>query len=199
MVQSQLVSNPVFNHKFFVMKFPPDWLGYNALESFVADFYRRYSDPSYYVFAKTPQIRSYQINLIEAINRKRENRPQQTHMLVFDDRMDWFPTVWIFERRRMYDVGMIPSLTNFADAVDQRYVDKFIEFGFQDATIVIATDQIPHETNANADRLRRFAALLRERYTVASEIKNAEGVVVFEVFVVPLGPELDSFSELVKV
>lgn len=197
-VQSQLMLKPIIQHPLFLQNFRPEWLGYNALEAYVADFYRRYPDPSYYVFARTPQIRAYQIRLLEAVHAKGEDRPQQTHMLVFDDRMDWFPAVWIFERRRTYDVGMIPSLTNFTDAIDDGYIDKFIEFGFRDATIIIATDLIPHETNANADRLRRFAAELQERYPVSGEIKNANGEIVFKVFTVPLGPELDSFSEPLK-
>ncbi|MEK7555046.1 MAG: glycosyltransferase family 39 protein [Patescibacteria group bacterium] len=195
MVQSQLLSVPIISHTLLVMDSRPEWLGYNALEALVADFYRRHPDPSYYVFAQTPQIRNYQIDLIQAIHAKGEDRPQQTHMLVFDDRMDWFPTVWIFERRRTYDVAMIPSLTNLVTAVDERYIDKFIEYGFREATIIITTENTPHETNANADRLERFAAMLRKQYPVSAEIKNAAGEVAFEMFVVPLGPELDSFSE----
>ncbi len=185
-VQSQLIPIPWVKKSLFLDATRPAWYGYQALEKYVQQFYQANPDPSYVVFSKTPQIFKYQVDKVQSLYAKGVAAPQQKHLLVFDDRMEWFATVWTFERRRIYNVAAIPSLTNFTDAIQGGYMYKFREFGFEDATIITISDAIPHETNQNARVLAAFADGLRKEQPPIQEIKNAKGEVAFSVFRVSL-------------
>lgn len=194
-VQNQLLPQPLITHALFVDPVRPRWLGYSALEDYVEGFYRKYSDPSYIVFSKTPQIFARQVRTIKSFYEGEVERPQQTHLLVYDDRMDWFGGLWIFERRRLYDVAAIPSLTNFVDAIEGNYIYKFVEFGFQDVTVIVATERVPYNQAIDVDRLTKFARRLGEVYNPVHEIRNPQGEVAFQVFELPLDETLQVLAQ----
>lgn len=182
MVQSGFVPAPWIPHPFFVEAARSPWLGYNHLDAYVREFYRKYPDPSYIIFSKTPQIFNYQLKKTQRLYDRGENRPQQAHLLVYDNRMDWTPAVWTFERRRLYEVAAIPSLTNLIDAVDGDYIYKFLEFGFTDVTVILATDRVPYNQALDVARLSRFAERIEAALRPIDEIKNDNGEVAFRVF-----------------
>jgi hypothetical protein len=162
------------------------WHGYNALDSYIRDFYRQYPNPNYYLLAQEPQIRAYKERVIAVRAARQLEAPQQTQMLIYDDRIDWFASVWLIERRRLYEGAFIPSLTNFMQAVNEGYLEKFREFGFTDATFVISTDRITRETVENRSQIEQFAADLAAQATPSGEIKNVKGETVFIIYKLPL-------------
>lgn len=181
-IQSGLVATPWVPHPLFVEAVRSPWLGYSRLETYVREFYRKYPDPSYIIFSKTPQIFNYQLKKTQRLIARDEDRPQQANLLVYDDRMDWASALWIFERRRLYEVAAIPSLTNLIDAVEGDYIYKFIEFGFTDVTVILATDRVPYNQALDVARLGRFAEKVEATLQPIDEIKNDNGEVAFRVF-----------------
>jgi len=185
-VQSELIPAPFWNNTALVEAARPRWTGYNALENYVQGFYKTYPERNYVVFSKGLQIRNRQINMIQSLYDQKRAGLQQEHLLVYDDRMDWSGAVWIFERRRLYDVAAIPSLSNLIDAIEGDYIYKFIEFGFKDAFVIIASDAISHNTIIDSARLDTFAKQFTAQFKPVQTIKNVEGEVVFSVYRVPL-------------
>lgn len=192
-IQNQLVPEPKFIKSSITDTSRPLWLGYNKLEVYVKDFYRRNPNPSYVVFAKTPQIFSYQFKKVQSYYEQEVKLPQTTELLVFDDRIDWAAALWIFERRRIYEVAAVPSLTNLLDSIDEKYFDKFIEFGFRHLTVIMATNILPHNQSVDSKRIKIFETKLLEAKKPIQEIKNYNGEVIFKVFELPIDNDLTSF------
>lgn len=186
--QSQLVAEPFLKWRSFTAPHRPAWEGYNALDAYVDDFYRRFPDSNYVVFATTPQIRAYKTRVIQSFyDASPVPRPQQKNLLVFDDRMEWYAFVWIVERRRLYDAAAMPSLMNLIEAIDGKYVSELRKFGFEDAYVVTVTDKLLHnESIQNRERIERFVAALKEAQAPVDEIQDYRGEVVFRIFRVPL-------------
>lgn len=185
--QSQLMPEPVFPHRLLYDATRPVWFGYNEFERYVRDFYLSHPEPSYIVMAQTPQIREYKTRRASEFAKEPGALPQQTHLLVYDDRMDWTAAVWTIERRRLYDVAMVPSLTNFADAIGGGYLYKFEEFGFKDITLILATDTLPKNQAADLPRLQLFSEKVASLYKPVDSIKNLKGEVIFNVYQLPIG------------
>lgn len=181
-VQSGLALTPWIPHPFFVEATRSPRLGYNRLEAYVREFYRQHPDPSYIIFSKTPQIFNSQLKKLKRLYDRGENRPQQTHILVYDDRMDWASALWTFERHRLYEVAAIPSLTNLIDAIEGNYIYKFLEFGFEDVTVILATDRVPYNQAQDVARLGRFAGRIEATLQPIDAIKNDAGETAFNVF-----------------
>jgi len=196
MTQSELMPTPIVDNPFFVKTVRPTWYGYHEIERYTHQFYKEHPERSYIVFAQSPQIRNYQIKLLQKIYDSGKDGPQQEHLLVYDDRIDWSASVWMFERRRLYDVAAIPSLSNLLEAIDGHYIDKFLEFGFKDASVIVATDDVPYNSilDANStiegERLQAFAKKITARYTPVDSIKGSSGAVIANVFLLPLDEQL---------
>lgn len=194
-LQSHAFVNPLVAHPWLSDAERPKRLGYNELEKYVKEFYKEFPNPSYVVYAVTPQIRNYQIAKIQSWYERGEDRPQQTNMLVYDNRMDWTPAVWTFERRRLYEVAGIPSLSNLVDAIEGDYLNKFQEFGFRDVTIILKTDKMPTNLAIESKKLDIIAAGIRSTTQPKELIHNHKGEVVFEVFRFPLNDELKKLMQ----
>lgn len=185
--QSQVMPEPIFDHRLLsASRKATFWHGYNALDAYLTNFYREYPEQNQYVLAGEPQIRAYKEQVIARRLARQPDALQATNALVYDDRMDWFAIVWLIERRRLYEGAFIPSLTNFIQAVDEGYLEKFREFGFRDITFVISTDKVTRETIENRSRIEQFVADLESRETPAEEIRNARGEVIFQIYKLPL-------------
>lgn len=191
--QSQWLPEPLINDKRLLSNTRPTWEGYNELESYVKDFYDQFPDPSYVVFTKTPQIFNYQAEYIQSLFDQGIERPQQKHLLVYDDRMSWFHSMWIFERRRLYDVATIPSLTQFLNAVNKNGAEHFNQYGFADVTIIMANGRLV--TDIDNERLQNFANKLTLMQKPIFEIINPRGEIAFKVFRLPLDPSLSILFE----
>ena len=183
-VQNQLLPEPFVASRFFRSGAKPIWTGYNELEFYVEDFYREFSHPSYVIFSRTPQIIEYQKRRVEPF--LEEGGPQQEHLLVYDDRMSWFASVWIFERRRLYDVATIPSLSQFLNALGKNGAKHFAKYGFNDVTLILATDKLQYESNSESLLLSDFSQSLSSRNRPVQELINQKGETVFKIFRLPL-------------
>lgn len=183
-VQNQLLPEPIVDSRFSRGGVKPVWAGYRQLESFVGDFYREFPHPSYVIFSRTPQIIEYQKRRVESF--LEEGGPQQEHLLVYDDRMSWFAAVWIFERRRLYDVATIPSLTQFLYALSQNGARHFTRYGFKDVTLILTTNKLQYESESESATLEKFSRALASRHQPIQELHNQKGESVFKVFRLPL-------------
>lgn len=193
-LQSHVISEPLLAHPLLQARRPVTfWHGYNELDAFLDRFYRAHPNPNYYVFAQEPQIAAYKERVIRELAARSGNAPQTTHALVYDDRIDWFASLWLVERRRLYQGAFIPSLTNFIQAIEEGYLGKFREFGFTDVTFVISTDRVTRETVGNAERLERFSQALAAAHEPRSVIRNYRGEAIFNVYELPL--DVAYFSE----
>ncbi|MDE2001075.1 MAG: glycosyltransferase family 39 protein [Patescibacteria group bacterium] len=184
-VQTQLMLYPIVTNSFFLSANRPSFQGYAELENYVQDFYARFPDPSYVVFTKTPQIFAYQAKIINDIYDSGVDKPQQTHLLIFDDRMDWFATLWTFEKRRLYDVATIPSIGQFISGVSTGGAQQFAHYGFTDVTI-IAGENDAYPATDSFRPIHDFVANLAATQAPVDKITNPYGKTVFNVYTLPL-------------
>lgn len=183
-VQSQLLPEPILKNKFLYGGIRPDWTGYNTLEKYVKNFYKENSNPSYVIFAKTSQIIKYQLDFIEKQLESDKSRKVQNHLLVYDDRINWFPAVWIFERRRLYEAAAIPSLSQYVNATNKDGTKHFKQYGFDTATILVAEPAL-HAEDANKEVLNmveNFVEKFVQKNQQVDEIKNYKGETLFKVY-----------------
>ena len=185
-VQNELLAEPVIASRIFIDQWRPRWLGFNALDNYVEEFYEKFPAPSdIVIFAKVPQLAEYQENRIRRELSKYGGKRQE-HLLVFDDRMDWSPALWTFERRKLYDNRPIHSLTQFIDKVREGGVSNYTKFGLKDVTFIIASKKL--ETNEAVDKklLKSFEDQLIAEVKPIDQITAPDGSVVFTVYRVPL-------------
>lgn len=183
-IQSQLLPEPILKNKFLYGGIRPDWAGFNTLEKFVKNFYKENPNPSYVIFAKTPQIINYQLGFIEKQLEADEDRKIQNHFLVYDDRTSWFPAVWIFERRRLYNAAAILALSQYVSAIKKEGTKHFKQYGFDKATIII-TEPAMHSEDANKEAVKAvedFVEKFIQKNQPVDEIKNYKKETIFKVY-----------------
>lgn len=187
-VQSQLLPLPQLKHPFLSASVRPGWTGYNTLDQYVASFYRQHPEPSdIIIFAAAPQLAAYQRERILARQRKQSrDAPRQKNLLVFDNRMEWMPALWIFERRRLYDGMPIHSLDQFLETVSAKGVAHYAAFGLQNAVFVIAAEKIIGGADAKGTFFHRFLAELSTSAKPIEIIRAADGGTAFLVYRIPL-------------
>ena len=106
--------------------------------------------------------------------------------MVYDERIEWFASVWTVERRRLYENQAIATISDLLQAINGKYIYKFRDFGFEDAYIITATDKLQHDENiANRDQVKQFIERLSTTKTSLEEIKNYRGETIFKVFRIP--------------
>ncbi|MDO8585300.1 MAG: glycosyltransferase family 39 protein [bacterium] len=181
--QSQLLPTPLIANPLLLAKNRPAFTGFAALESYVKNFYAEHPELSTIViFSEEPQLAAYQESRIRAALAKNPTQPIQTHLLIFDDRMQWFPWVWIFERRRLYNFAPIHSLTQFSEKMRGQGAGFYRTLGFTDVTIITAANESVMTAIPASDARTRAAEEIARVAAPVDEIKNAEGVTVFNVF-----------------
>ncbi len=190
MAQTQWLNKPIFNLKLLLAANRPIFAGYNKLENYVNDFYKTFAGVSNIVtYTQAPQLAEYQKQRLLTISRRYPNKPIQDQLLVFDDRMRWFPAAWTFERRRLYDAAPIHSLTEFLKKFSTEGTDFYTRFGIKSATFIVAADKlIAHEYVIPSSReLGDFLRELESQTAPIQEIHDYDGDVIFKIFLVPLG------------
>ncbi|GEM_PF-5371766 len=181
--QSQLITSPLITHPFLIAKNVPSFAGFAALESYVKNFYTEHPELSTIViFSEEPQLAAYQETRIRAALTKNPTQPIQAHLLVFDDRIQWFPWVWIFERRRLYNFAPIHSLTQFSKAIREKGADFYRTLGFTDVTIITAANERVMTATAASDARTRAVEEIARAASPIDEIKNTRGKIIFKVF-----------------
>ncbi|MDP3727439.1 MAG: hypothetical protein Q8R35_02245, partial [bacterium] len=184
MAQTQWTSAPLMQSRFGVALNRPTFAGYNALDQYVRDFYRTFPGaPHVILFTRGTQLAAYQEQRTRAQFKQQPNLGPQTHLLLFDDRMNWFAGVWIFERRRLYDASPIYPISQFIKEDPAFYA----RFGFRDVTIITADERIlPADEDFSSDPRTLFVEELEGSRSPMGEIRNPAGEVVFRVFRFPL-------------
>ena len=185
-IQSQLMPAPIVENKFFLDINRPSWSGYNQLEEYVKRFYQKNSYPNLIIFVQAPQLAQYQVDLINSLPEETSELPNQNHLLVFDDRMDWTPSVWIFERRRLYDIAPIPSLTQLIAAVNKNGIEHFTQYGFKEATFIMTTPITRTNTAVDHEILQKFAKDLESKAKPIEEIRRPDGETAFKIYNLPI-------------
>lgn len=186
-VQSNLMPEPLISHKVFLDQSRPHFGVYNDLENYVSRFYKDHPEPSSIImFTAEPQLAKYQEKRIKRVFAKNPGTPAQTHLLVFDDRIDWFAFTWIFERRRLYDSAPIHSITQFTEKLSQFGPSYYAKLGLKDVTLIVATDYaLASEPIKNA----LSTNVLREiemNYQPVEIIRDRKGEAAFRVYALPL-------------
>jgi hypothetical protein len=186
-IQSNLMPEPLINHKFFLDQSRPHFGVYNDLENYVSRFYKDHPEPSSIImFTAEPQLAKYQEKRIKRIFAKNPGAPAQTHLMVFDDRIDWFAFTWIFERRRLYDSAPIHSITQFTEKLSQFGPVYYTQLGLKDVTLIVATDYAlasePIRNALSTNVLRE----IEKNYHPIEEIRDRKGEVAFRIYGLPL-------------
>lgn len=186
-VQTQLMARPILHTPLLMDSYRPVFTGYQLLDRYVADFYRKFPEPSpIVIFQDEPQLASYQRARIETRLASAPNGPFQKHLLVFDDRMRWFAWVWIFERRRLYDADPIHSIGQLIEKIQTRGPSFYTALGLEDATIIVADDRL-REDDGTADGPRTlFVHALAAKAKPIDEIRDPDGRPLFKIFRLPL-------------
>ncbi|MBI4114673.1 MAG: glycosyltransferase family 39 protein [Candidatus Niyogibacteria bacterium] len=189
-IQNQLIPAPFLNNALISSANRPRWAGYNQLDQYVENFYKTYSDPSYIVtFGDEPQLIHYQTKLIE---KRAEKNPhvQQSHLLVYDDRMDWTPSIWVFERRRLYDSSPIHSLTQFLKTLSTKGTAFYANFGVEDVIFILTTEISRHSPVSDEwqKKVEAISADLALRVEPIDTIYSPLNEAVFTIYRVPLLP-----------
>jgi len=181
-VQTQWFVSPPFNSRLAVAANRPIFAGYNNLEKYVEEFYQKFpGNPNIVTYLEAPQLAKYQEERILDISRRYPNRSLQDQLLVFDDRLRWFPAIWTFERRRLYDGEPIHSLTEFLGKLSTEGSAFYTNLGLKNTTVIIAADKIlaGEYVIPTSETLREFTSQLEEPF---EEIRDYNGEVIFKVF-----------------
>lgn len=185
--QNQLIARPIIEHKAFLTDIytRPRWIGYNTLDSYVEEFYEKYPDaPPVILFTDEPQLARYQLGLFER-RYPDKHIPAQTHLLLYDDRMDWTAAFWTFERRKLYDIAPTHSISQFLFLLRSYGTAYYTDFGFTDATFIITTEKTRNDTAAADKDLKRFADDLSLRAEPIDTLLGPDGTAVFTVYRIP--------------
>lgn len=186
--QNQLIASPYIKNELFVSSLytRPRWEGYNQLDHYVEKFYEKNAGaPPVILFKDAPQLAQYQLDLFKKRYDGKNPEPQ-THLLVYDDRMDWTPSFWTFERRKLYDMKPIHSMNQFLSIVSEYGVAYYTNFGFTDATFLIAAGDNQDNTAGIDEKFEQFTLNLTSNVKPADEIKRPDGKTGFFVYTLPL-------------
>ncbi len=190
-VQNQLLPAPLLTNPLLPSTTRPRWEGYNVLDSYMDSFYKTFPDPSdIIIFAEAPQLAEYQRQRILTRQKKYgADGPRQKHLVVFDNRMEWMPALWIFERRRLYDNMPIHSLDQFLETISTKGIKGYATFGIEEVTFIIAADTTTLNAGTHHELFDRFLEKLFATAKPIDYIRNADGKISFMIFRAPLLPQ----------
>ncbi|MDP3729856.1 MAG: glycosyltransferase family 39 protein [bacterium] len=186
--QSQLLVVPFIKHQFFISANLPSRVGYRELETYVADFYKEFPGrPIANLYTESPQLAAYQDTRIQKLLRARPDLPPYKHLLVYDDRLAWFPSIWTFERRYLYEAAPIHSLSRFIETINTYSPEFYTRFGLEDVTIITPTVNTQQNSKVrNQPALEKFINKLTEESKPIDIISNTNGAPLFTIFRIPL-------------
>lgn len=161
---------------------------YNQLETYIDAFYKTFGGrPMANLYIKNTQLAEYQEKIIPALSQKRSQLPQHKHLLVYDDRLAWFQSVWIFERRTIYEAMPIHSLSEFLETMQSRGSDFYTRFGLEDAIFIVPTDLVEQNPIIRYRKaIENFIANLENKVDTSDKILRPDGRPLFKIFRVPL-------------
>lgn len=161
---------------------------YNRLEAYIGDFYKTFAArPVVNLYMEAPQLASYQNGVIYAISRNHPELPPHSRLLVYDDRLAWFPTVWIFERRRLYEAAPIHSLSQFISTIKKRGSGFYTQFGLKDVTFIVPTNEAAQNRFVDSPaEIQVFVADLERKQKPVDKILGVNGQALFKIFRAPL-------------
>ncbi|MEK7535693.1 MAG: glycosyltransferase family 39 protein [Patescibacteria group bacterium] len=167
------------------------WQGYSELETWVANFYKTNNAISNTVtYTDVKQLADKQKeSFLREISANPYSKIGQEHLLVFDERMDWFASFWIIERRRFYKRTPIHMISEFIDKTKDGSFSFYKDLGFVDATFIIARDQTDNNKQIKErENILIFTELLKKTVAPIDQIKNAKGNTVFDIYYFPFDP-----------
>jgi len=187
-IQSQLAIKPFVNSRSFLSADLPSYGGYGRLEEFVGDFYKdQKARPIINFYSEVLQLEKYQDKIIKEISKDRMQLPPYSHLLVYSDHLSWFPSVWIFERRRLYEAVPVMLLSEFLKPFQRNETDFYKNFGLSSVTVIIPTENVRQDGSINNEQnVENFVAELKKNVKPSVEIRGADNRVLFEVFSLPL-------------
>jgi hypothetical protein len=173
-IQSQLIINPPINNRLLLSANLPFYGGYNQLEEYVSDFYKNQkARPIINFYSEAPQLAKYQSEIIAEISKNRMQSAPYEHLLVYSDHMAWFQSVWIFERRTLYEAIPVISLSRFLGMLQLRGIDFYKKFGLKDITIIIPTENVSqNQLINNRENVDKFIKELENGLKPDTEIRG---------------------------
>ena len=187
-IQSQLVVKPLINNRLLLSANLPSYGGYNQLEKYISDFYKdQKARPVINFYVEVPQLARYQEKIIGEISKDRAQLAPYEHLLVYSDRLAWFPMVWITERRILYEAIPIISLSRFIGMLQMKGIEYYKKFGLKDITIIVPTDNIKqNQLISDEEGVDDFVSQLEAGLEPDTEISGgADGKALFKVFSFP--------------
>lgn len=188
-IQSQLTAKPFIDHPLLISSpyTHPKWAGYNELDAYIEKFYETHPEPSPVItFAEAPQLGNYQLELIKKqYDAYGPQKPLQSNLLVYDDRMDWMGAYWIFERRRLYDVRAIHSISSLLKIIRAHTTKYYMDFGFKNAFFILTTD-LTRDNQVEDKDVDKMADEIIAKIKPIEEVRRYDGQVVFRVYQLPL-------------
>ncbi|MDE2001056.1 MAG: glycosyltransferase family 39 protein [Patescibacteria group bacterium] len=189
-IQNQLLAHPLVASPLLPTAFSSPHNGYAELENYIGRFYADHAASSAIITYQEDgkQLADYQKSAILARFGGTVTGPTQDQLVLYDERMNWFASLWTFERRRLYDAEPIQSLWQFLEKTDGAHDFSFYRnFGMKTATIILTAENTQDNTQVDhAADVSAFAQKVESVLTPIAEIRNADGRVAFRVYTLSL-------------
>ena len=183
-IDSQLAPAKLLRTPILATSYQASWQGFSELEKFVSNFYKENNAISNTLtYSEYPQLAEIQKKLfLESIEQEKWRPIGQKHLLILDERVDWFASFWIMERRRFYDRAPIHIASEFVEKTSGLAAFKFYnDLGFVDATAIVASDSLARSAG-HSSSVAEFAKLMRSEVPLVAEIRDPQGKVAFEIY-----------------
>ncbi|KKW23559.1 MAG: hypothetical protein UY65_C0001G0051 [Parcubacteria group bacterium GW2011_GWA2_51_12] len=172
-INTNHLTNPIGNKNFYA-EYRLENLGYNQLDQKMRVLLSRASSP---VSALPPYIGSGGVNL-----RRFDGKSQREFkgVIVFDSQANWFPTIWTFQRFRIYNRMFIVSIEEFFEILERE--DVLERLPVDGIYFVSPNDNLKHpvtELQAYSTRLRQDFEKLEVTPEVIHDDKQNEAFYIY--------------------
>ncbi len=161
---------------------------YNRLEDYLLEFYENNPGrPNANLYADSSQLSLMQIKIIEKAQKRNPSMPVQKYLLIYDDHLAWFPSIWLFERRRLYEATPIHTLSMLISALSAQGPEFYTSLGIKEVVLVTPVGDIPQNNIVqNKEGIKQFISQMEAQIKPVDEIKDSKGKVLFKIYQFPL-------------
>ncbi len=185
-INTQTQAKPIGYDRITYAHYRPRFVGYKQLDDYLGKKVGASRPNKLMPFHEVPQIVKYQEKLFA--EQTDNPSPDQT-LIVFDDRIDWFATIWLFERRKLYDLQNAGSINTFLQALWKNDPKYFANLGFTKIIFIFGVNELLTDNTNNQELTNTINTLeqdlIRSNYQ-PFELKNPQDQIAFRIYEVDL-------------
>ncbi len=187
-IQSQLLPRPIIDKPILLSEYRANWEGYSELEDFLTWFYQQFPAISHTLtYRNIPQLGEYQQRTSVKAIAKNVDLEQRKQVIIYDNRMNWFAALWLFERRRLYERETILSLSEALMTIREYGEDYYLKSGFSQAIFIITTPITRESHNIQStQQVLELVTNIEQALQPSAEIINKRDEVAFVVYTLNL-------------